>query len=178
MESYTLNTSNPGKQAEFTRLFQKHGVQLNISTIDLPEIDAPPLTVITHKASQLKDGVLVEDSVLDVEKANIGINVKWLLEHLKDYIGHKATWRVFLAFKQNDIVYVYLGEVKGQIVAPKGDKGFGFDPVFLPDGESLTLAESKPDTCNARALAVEAFLLKNLYATRPSIPLWKGQWQK
>jgi len=38
------------------------------------------------------------------------------------------------------------GEMKGSIIdAPRGDGGFGYDPIFLPDGYSLTSAEISPE---------------------------------
>ena len=39
-----------------------------------------------------------------------------------------------------NIVY-FEGAVHGKIVAPKGEKGFGFDPIFQPDGSEKTFAE-------------------------------------
>ena len=40
---------------------------------------------------------------------------------------------------------IYRGEVSGQLVWPmKGDLGFGFDPVFQPDGEDITFGEMDP----------------------------------
>ena len=41
-----------------------------------------------------------------------------------------------------DLIYSYLGEVKGKIVwPPKGKNGFGYDPFFIPDGYEKTFAE-------------------------------------
>ena len=45
--------------------------------------------------------------------------------------------------------------------APRGDDGFGYDPLFLPDGSALTAAELGPERKNAishRALAFRALL--------------------
>ncbi len=40
---------------------------------------------------------------------------------------------------------VFEGEVRGRFVWPmRGDRGFGFDPVFQPDGKDLTFAEMDP----------------------------------
>ena len=35
----------------------------------------------------------------------------------------------------------FIGRVKGRIVAPRGPKNFGWDPIFQPDGSDLTFAE-------------------------------------
>ena len=41
---------------------------------------------------------------------------------------------------------IFVANISGHIVwPPRGDHGFGFDPVFVPDGETRTLAEMTPD---------------------------------
>ena len=41
---------------------------------------------------------------------------------------------------------IFEGSISGQIVWPmKGTKGFGFDPVFLPDGQTKTFGEMSPE---------------------------------
>lgn len=175
---WKINTSNKGKFAEFKRLFSLHNCDLEATHHDLDEIDAEPLLVIAHKASQLGENVIVEDTSLDVEGASVGVNVRWLLDHLSDYAGHKAVWTVLLAFRQNEEIHIYKGAVTGTIVLPRGTDGFGFDPVFLPDDSTQTLAESKSDTVNARAKAVEALIKGHIYTKQPVIEKWDGPWQK
>ena len=57
---------------------------------------------------------------------------------------------------------VFVGRVEGQVVWPmRGDNGFGFDPVFLPDGESETFGEMDPARKHAmshRAMAFAKFV--------------------
>lgn len=173
-----LNTSNPGKFEEFKRLFAKYGSNLETSHIDLDEIDADPIKVVAHKASQLGENIIVEDTSLDIEGASVGINIRWLLDHLPEYAGRKAEWTVLLAYHQGDQIYIYKGTVSGTIVLPRGTTGFGFDPVFLPNGATETLAESKPDAVNARAKAVEALLKGDVWTKHPVIENWEGPWQK
>lgn len=172
-----LNTSNPGKFEEFKRLFAKHDRTLTATHEDLPEIDADPVTVVAHKASSVPENVIVEDTSLDVEGAEVGINIRWLLDHLQEYAGKKATWTVLLAMHRGDMVVVYKGEVHGTIVQSKGKGGFGFDPYFLPDGSDQTLAQFKPDSVNARAKAVEALVENRIYKQVPAIKEWHGKWQ-
>ena len=174
---WKLNTSNLGKFEEYKRLLAKYGCTLEASHEDLPEIDADHLTVITHKASQLGEHVLVDDTALEVEGASVGVNVRWLLQHLPEYEGHRAASTVLLAYHQGDEVWIYRGVVHGRIVKPKGSNGFGFDPVFLPNGSNQTLAEAKPDSVNARAKAVEALMKGDLYEKKPVMKEWEGPWQ-
>lgn len=176
---YRLNTSNRGKLEEFQCLFAAHGHQLTATAIDIKEINADPITVVTHKASQLPEGVLVEDTSLEIEGASVGIHVKWLLDHLQECVGRKAHWIVLLAYHDKDKVHIYKGEVIGTIVEPRGKGGFGFDPVFLPDGAKHTLAEAKPDAVNARALAVKALLTQaKPHHTCSVLKDWQGEWQQ
>lgn len=174
---WILNSSNEGKVKEFQRLFALHGQEVTITKFDLKEVQADPITVAVHKASQMEEGVLCEDTSLEVEGADVGINVRWLLSHLPDYIGHHATWKTLLAYRKGNLVRIYEGVVHGTIVAPSGIEGFGFDPVFLPDGAYATLAEVKPDHVNARAKAVEALINDHPYAVRSMILDWTGPWQ-
>jgi len=176
--TWKLNTSNPGKFEEFKRLFAKYGSILETSHIDLKEIDADPIKVVAHKASRLGENIIVEDTSLEIEGASVGINIRWLLDHLTEYAGRKAEWTVLLAFRQDNQIYIYKGRVSGEIVLPRGTTGFGFDPVFLPNGSTKTLAEFKPDLLNARAKAVESLLKGNVWMKHPIIENWEGPWQK
>lgn len=145
---------------------------------DLEEIDAEPMTVVVYKASHLEEGVLVEDTSLDIEGVDVGIHVRWKLGELHEYVGRKAEWRTFLAYRKGGVVCVYEGTVNGTIVAPRGKEGFGFDPFFLPEHADKTLAEAKPDEVNARAKAVEALVESRPAAIVPPITDWEGPWQE
>lgn len=174
---WKLNTSNLGKLNEFQKLFAKYDIRLIDSQFDLDEVDADPMTVIAHKASQLGEFILVEDTSLDIEGADVGVNVRWLIDHLNEYIGRKAVWMVLLAYRIDNQIFIFKGEVLGIIVSPQGEKGFGFDPVFLPVGSDLTLAQSKPDEFNARALAVDALVNNENCQVVDAIYEWDGPWQ-
>lgn len=175
---WKLNTSNPHKLEEFRAFFAPYGAELISSHHDLEEIDASPLQVIAHKASQVEEMTLVEDTILEVEGAEIGVNVRWLLSHLENYIGKNATWITYLAYRQGNEVKIYHGCVHGTIVAPQGEKGFGFDKYFLPQGAMSTLAQAKPDHINARKFAVDALLKNQLWQTVSPIYDWQGPWQQ
>lgn len=176
--TWKLNTSNPGKAEEFKRLFAKYGSILEISYIDLKEIDADPVKVVAHKASQLGENIIVEDTSLDIEGASVGVNIRWLLDHLTEYAGRQAIWTALLAVCQDNHIHIYKGSTTGMIVLPRGTNGFGFDPVFLPDGSTETFAESKSDLFNARAKAIESLLQGHVWTTHPVIENWEGPWQK
>lgn len=178
---HKLNTSNPGKLAEFQRLFAKYNHDMTNTKDDLDEVLSDPLTVIAQKASAVNQGkgqVLVEDTSLDIEGEDVGVNIRWLLSNLDKYEGKQASWTVLLAFREKDVIFVSKGEVKGKIVQKRGDEGFGFDPYFLPEGAEKTLAQDKPDTVNARALAVDAMMNHEYEAITDAIDEWDGPWQE
>ena len=52
----------------------------------------------------------------------------------------------------------FLGRVDGTMVwPPRGDKGFGYDPMFLPEGGSLTFGEMEPDAKHTVSHRARAF---------------------
>jgi XTP/dITP diphosphohydrolase len=56
--------------------------------------------------------------------------------------------------------HVFEGKVYGQLVwPPRGDLGFGYDPMFLPDGETLTFGEMQPLKKHAISHRARAFKL-------------------
>jgi hypothetical protein len=72
-----LNTSNENKYVEFKRMFASLGsLELDRTAIDLPEIDATPVEVVAHKATSCGAGILIEDTSLDVEGEDVGVNVR------------------------------------------------------------------------------------------------------
>jgi inosine/xanthosine triphosphate pyrophosphatase family protein len=172
-----LNTSSPHKLAEYRDFFGRAGIEVLATTVDLLEIEADKLSVVVHKASSVPERALVEDTSLDIEGADVGINVRWLADRIGEFVGRPAVWTCLLAQRIGDEVWVYEGSVRGVIVPADGRFGFGFDAYFQPIGASCSLAEEKPDQFNARALAVEAFLAgKWAYCAAP-ISEWNGPWQ-
>ncbi|MEI8365878.1 MAG: non-canonical purine NTP pyrophosphatase [Parachlamydiaceae bacterium] len=176
-KNWLLNTSNKGKLHEFRQYFAEYGMVITATEIDLKEISADPLTVVVHKASQMGEEILVEDTSLDIQGAEVGINVRWLFDHLPMFVDRKACWRVLLAYLKRNLIYVYEAKVEGTIVLPQGNGGFGFDPLFLPDGSEQTLAQAKPFAVNARAKVVEALIKNQPSIITSPITHWNGSWQ-
>jgi len=62
-----------------------------------------------------------------------------------------------LAFPSGE-TEVYEGKVEGEIIwPPRGDKGFGYDPVFQAIGDSLTFAQIDPAEKHAKSHRADAF---------------------
>ena len=69
-------------------------------------------------------------------------NVNKLLEALKNVENRKARFRTVIALNLNGKQYTFEGKVEGVITKEQhGEKGFGYDPIFLPDGFEQTFAE-------------------------------------
>lgn len=86
-------------------------------------------------------------------------NMLKLLEKLQGKTNRKAQFRTAICLIQNGEKYLFEGIVKGEITLEKrGEAGFGYDPIFVPDGYNLTFAELGNDiknTISHRARAVE-----------------------
>jgi len=94
-------------------------------------------------------------------------NIDKVLEELSGVENRKARFRTVVALIIDGSVYYFEGIVNGEIIAErKGTKGFGYDPVFLPDGYDLTFAEmplAEKNKISHRARAVKQlieFLMK------------------
>ena len=69
-------------------------------------------------------------------------NVIKLLDALKDIENRKARFRTVIALNLDGRQYTFEGIVNGIITKEQhGEKGFGYDPIFLPDGYNMTFAE-------------------------------------
>jgi XTP/dITP diphosphohydrolase len=69
-------------------------------------------------------------------------NMDKLLENLAGKPNRRAQFRTVIALILNDKEYLFEGICKGVITESKsGEKGFGYDPIFKPDGYSKTFAE-------------------------------------
>ncbi len=76
-------------------------------------------------------------------------NIEKLLNMLNKSNSRKARFRTVISLIINGIEYRFEGVVKGQITHEKrGEMGFGYDPVFIPDGQNRTFAEMSLDEKN------------------------------
>ena len=98
-------------------------------------------------------------------------NIALLLKNLTGVDHREAQFRTIITFIGDDKEFMqFEGVVKGQIIAERsGEKGFGYDPVFLPEGHSRTFAEMAMDEKNqishrARAVNQLVSYLKSKYS--------------
>ncbi len=85
-------------------------------------------------------------------------NLQKLLETLKNENNREACFKTVIVLILNEVEYVFEGVVEGTIITEKrGDFGFGYDPIFIPNGYSKTFAEMTMDeksNVSHRAIAV------------------------
>lgn len=76
-------------------------------------------------------------------------NIDKLLDNLKNKQNRKARFRTVVCLILNAKEHFFEGVCEGRIIEQKkGNGGFGYDPVFLPDGEEKTLAEMSMEEKN------------------------------
>ena len=77
-------------------------------------------------------------------------NIEKLLKELGDTANRKARFRTVISLIMGGNEEFFEGIVEGQIIHEKrGSDGFGYDPVFLPDGYDQTFAEMPLDLKNS-----------------------------
>ncbi|WP_437920913.1 RdgB/HAM1 family non-canonical purine NTP pyrophosphatase [Sphingobacterium sp. LRF_L2] len=90
----------------------------------------------------------------DMEK-----NIDLVLEKLGDNANRVANFRTVISLYLNEQQHFFEGTIEGRIITERrGSGGFGYDPIFIPNGYSQTFAEMTPAEKNQishRAIAVQ-----------------------
>ncbi|MBU7023189.1 MAG: XTP/dITP diphosphatase [Theionarchaea archaeon] len=72
--------------------------------------------------------------------------------------NRNAHFASVIAYHDGSRVNLFMGEVAGTLAETmKGEKGFGFDPIFIPDGETRTFAEMETEEKNLYSHRGKAF---------------------
>ena len=168
-----LSTNNPFKQKEIiTQLgnrFEILPLKEIAGDVDIPEtgqtLEENALIKANYIYNNYGMNCIADDTGLEVEALNGGPgvysaryagehcsfeeNLHKLLSELETETNRKARFRTVIALILNGKKYLFEGIVNGQILKEKrGIKGFGYDPVFLPDGYKKTFAEMDIDEKN------------------------------
>lgn len=182
-----LASGNPHKIEELQQILKPLGIQLK-STLDYPDApevveDQPDLKGNALKKAQFwydKTGLpsIADDTGLEVnalsgapgvysaryagENVTYQDNVDKLLKELDGEKNRSAQFRTVIAYINSDKNHLFEGVCKGEILAEeKGSKGFGYDPIFQPEGYEKTFAELDAEEKNKishRGKALEKFL--------------------
>ena len=177
-----IATHNPGKLREITELLQPFGTQvLSASELGLPEPEEDGLTFTANaeiKALAAVEGsgkpALSDDSglVVPAMAGKPGIySARWAgpkkdfnmaMCRVHNELGDKnprACFVAALALSWPDgHLELFEGTVHGTLVwPPRGDFGFGYDPMFQPDGYDITFGEFEPSAKHAISHRADAF---------------------
>lgn len=102
------------------------------------------------------------------EQKNADDNMNLVLLKLASQTNRKAQFKTIIALNINNQQHLFEGIVKGEITVEKsGNMGFGYDPIFQPEGFSTTFAEmtmEQKSVISHRGIAVQKLInfLSNL----------------
>lgn len=93
------------------------------------------------------------------EDGNPENNMRKLIAELQGKENRKARFRTVIALLLNGETHFFEGEIRGRIIEEKrGEAGFGYDPIFMPDDYDKTFAQLGDDVKNNishRAIATQ-----------------------
>ncbi|WP_336517609.1 RdgB/HAM1 family non-canonical purine NTP pyrophosphatase [Pollutibacter soli] len=176
-------THNPNKAREIKRILKYRYEILTLEEAGITESIPEPWDTLEENAYQ-KSSVIYsitnancfgEDTGLEVtaldgrpgvktaryagENATAEMNLAKLLDALKDKDDRDARFRTIISLIVNGEEYRFEGVCEGKISKEKsGENGFGYDPVFIPNGSEKTFAEmgdSEKDKFSHRRKALE-----------------------
>lgn len=171
-----LVTGSDHKLREWQRLFPEH-IALARVNLDLDEIQSlDNRQIVEHKVKQayqlVKKPVLVEDvsAGIDALGGLPGPFIKFFEKQLGNdalyqlaSTGAPATIICTIGYYDGVQLVIGQGVLHGSVVAARGKEGFGFDSVFVPNGQQQTFAEmgsDKKDSLSHRALAIKDMIPK------------------
>jgi XTP/dITP diphosphohydrolase len=102
------------------------------------------------------------------EEKSAEANMNLVLSELEKESNRKAQFRTVITLILNTETYVFEGVVKGEMSFEKrGSDGFGYDPIFIPEGQTktfaeMTLAEKNQQSHRARAFEKMVTFLHSL----------------
>ncbi|RLE65377.1 MAG: non-canonical purine NTP pyrophosphatase, RdgB/HAM1 family [Thermoprotei archaeon] len=174
-------TKNRGKLKEAEVILSSYGIEVKMLAVEKEEIQSYNLEEIALHALRRIDfqdaPFFVEDAGLFIEALNgfpgpyssyvyKTIGCRGILKLLEGIDNRKAYFLSVVALKipSTGKVEVFKGKIDGFIADKmQGEKGFGFDPIFMPDGYKRTFAE----------MSVEE---KNRYSHRGKALRKMGEW--
>jgi XTP/dITP diphosphohydrolase len=183
-----LVTHNEHKLAELRPLFDEYGVSFDTTDLEKSEIRSQSVEDIAMNAAKhahevLKRPVVVDDTGFFISALNgfpgsyaayvlQTIGYQGILKLLEGVQNRGARFVTAVAFCNENILKSFLGEMLGKnSTAALGTSGFGYDPIFIPDGFSKTYAQlTLPEKVKIshRTKAFRAFL--EWWTDRPENP--------
>lgn len=160
MKKLNFITHNKNKYLEAKILAQEYNLDINWINVEYDEIQHDNLDVIAKKSCEiiLKKKIVegeffVEDAGLFIEVLNSfpgpfsaycysTIGNQGILNLMKNENNRKAYFKSIIAYTFEERITLFTGITDGEITNEmRGEKGFGFDPIFLPLDSDKTFAE-------------------------------------
>lgn len=187
MDKLVIASRNTHKIGELQQLLAPLGIKV-YSALDFPELEEVDEDQPTLEGNALKKAryvrnktglpALADDTGLEVEAlhgapgvfsaryagetATYQDNVHKLLKELENSSNRSAQFRTIVALVTPENEVTFEGVVKGEILSQqRGTGGFGYDPVFKPEGYEHTFAELDPAVKNKishRGRAIQKFV--------------------
>ena len=153
-----LMTQNQHKLTELRPLFERFDVSFETTSMEKFEIRADNVEAVAHEAAitaydVLKQPVVLDDSGLLVDALNgfpgtysayvsKTIGNAGILRLMNNIDKRTAKFVTAVGYADGDAVRTFVGVMPGNIAqAPAGEEGFGYDPIFVPRGETRTYAQ-------------------------------------
>ncbi|HVT01295.1 MAG TPA: RdgB/HAM1 family non-canonical purine NTP pyrophosphatase [Patescibacteria group bacterium] len=174
MDKIYLATTNKGKLKELQAIIHVpiEPVELDIDEVQSMDLEYIALKKVEEAFRQVKNPVIVDDVGFYLSAWNgfpgpftkylaETITYEGLLAVLGDEENRKVKVLTAIGYHDGKTPHIFMGESTGVIVHEKrGDKGFGFDPIIIPDGYDKTFAELDEELKNkisSRGLALHKF---------------------
>lgn len=177
MSKIFFATSNSGKLKEAQNLLLPLGFQIEQLNIPYPEIQGPTLEEVASfgikwilRNHDIAGALMIEDAGLFVHSLSdfpgvyskfvfTTIGYEGVLKLLEGEEDRSAYFESCIAYCTPDSTpQISRGRVDGEIAKePKGDHGFGYDPIFIPQGEKRTFAEMEIEEKNKNSHRARAF---------------------
>jgi XTP/dITP diphosphohydrolase len=166
MKTINFVTSNKGKFVEVKEKFKKIDYKVVQKDLGYPEIQTDSLEEVAqfgvkHLKNKITEPFILEDAGLfiDTLKGFPGVYSKYvfhtigckgILKLLEGIENRDAVFRsVYAYYRPGNNPTIFVGETEGTISSQeKGENGFGYDPIFVCNGQTLTFAEMKIDEKN------------------------------
>ncbi|HDD67784.1 MAG TPA: XTP/dITP diphosphatase [Candidatus Thorarchaeota archaeon] len=173
-----LVTQNRHKLAELTPLFKRYNVPFETTSYEKFEIRSDDVEQIAraaalHAADVFGRPVVVDDTGLFIDALNgfpraypalvlDTIGRKGILRLMEGVADRTARFVTAVGYSDGTMVKTFVGEMKGTIaLEERGTGGFGYDPIFMPEGFDRTYAElsfEEKVSISHRTRAFTAFL--------------------
>jgi len=186
MNKLVFATNNAHKLAEVRAILEPEFTIISLDDLnckdDIPEtadtLEGNALLKATYIHEKFGLDCFADDTGLEIEELggepgvysaryagednNSDNNMRKVLSLLENKTNRKASFRTVIALILGEKTLYFSGEIKGDITLhPQGESGFGYDPIFVPEGYQLSFAQlsaGEKNKISHRALAVNKLI--------------------